>query len=156
MILDIKNEKEKGIYDEIWKDKVYGEVHPGESVLDIGANVGYFTLYALATGAKVIAFEPEPENFIRLDAQVKENDFMFASGHAFQMAVAGDDKGKKLYLNPENIGGHRITHDIEGRFVEVASITLDEVMEQHGPFDMMKMDCEGAEHGYSQPHLPRH
>ena len=147
MNFDIQNEKEQGIYDEIWVDKVYGEQpEPGQIVLDIGANIGYFTLYALQASAKVYAFEPEPHNYDRLVAQVKANDFIFASGSAFKAAVAGDEGGRTLYLNPVNIGGHRIVGDIGAGEIKVASITLDEICKDLERVDMIKMDCEGAEH----------
>ena len=145
MIFDIKDAKEQGIWDEIWTDKVYGDVQAGWTVIDIGANVGYFTLYALGAGAKVFAYEPEEKNYNRLVQQVKDNAFINANGDTRRAAVASDDKGRNLYLNSENIGGHRITHDAGGGVQTVPSVTLNQIIEEVGHVDLIKMDCEGAE-----------
>ncbi len=145
MIFDIQNEKEKGIWDEIWTDKVYGDVESGWTVLDIGANVGYFTLFALVAGARVFSYEPEEKNYERLVRQLKENEFISPKGGTFRSAVASDDAGRNLYLNSENIGAHRITHDAGGGIQRVPSITLNQIIDEVGHIDLIKMDCEGAE-----------
>lgn len=145
MIFDIQNEKEQGIYDEIWVDKVYGAVEPGWTILDIGANIGFFTLFALEAGARVYSYEPEEKNFERLKQQIIQNLDDPKRAHAYRCAVASDDEGRNLYLNAENIGGHRITHDAGGGIQRVPSITLNQIIEEVGHVDLIKMDCEGAE-----------
>jgi FkbM family methyltransferase len=145
MNFDIQNEKEQGIYDEIWVDKVYGDVEPGWTVLDIGANIGFFTLFALEAGARVYAYEPEEKNFERLEQQIIQNLDDPEHAHVYRLAVASDDEGRNLYLNAENIGGHRITHDAGGGIQRVPSITLNQIIEEVGHVDLIKMDCEGAE-----------
>lgn len=145
MNFDIQNEKEQGIYDEIWVDKVYGDVEPGWTVLDIGANIGFFTLFALEAGARVYAYEPEEKNFERLEQQIIQNLDDPERAHVYRCAVASDDEGRNLYLNAENIGGHRITHDAGGGIQRVPSITLNQIIEEVGHVDLIKMDCEGAE-----------
>ena len=150
MIFDIQNEKEQGIYDEIWVDKVYGDVAHGWTVLDIGANIGFFTLFAMKAGANVYAYEPEEKNYERLVAQVNEycvekNFGFIATARMKRCAVASDNEGRNLYLNAENIGGHRITHDAGGGIQRVPSITLNQIIEEVGHVDLIKMDCEGAE-----------
>ena len=142
MKFDIQNEKEQGIYDEIWVDKVYGDVAHGWTVLDIGANIGFFTLFALEASARVYAYEPEEKNFDRLKSQLDENK---TAANIYRCAVASDNEGRNLYLNAENIGGHRITHDAGGGIQRVPSITLNQIIEEVGHVDLIKMDCEGAE-----------
>jgi 2-polyprenyl-3-methyl-5-hydroxy-6-metoxy-1,4-benzoquinol methylase len=44
----------------IWLGK-YGKVSTGWTVIDIGANIGVFSLYAARAGATVIAYDPLPE-----------------------------------------------------------------------------------------------
>jgi FkbM family methyltransferase len=142
MKFDIRDEKEQGIWDEIWTDKVYGDVVPGWTVIDIGANVGYFTLFAAEAGAQVYAYEPEEKNYQRLAQTILDND---AKASASRCAVASDDAGRNLYLNPESIGGHRITHDAGGGVQRVPSITINQIINEVGHVDLIKMDCEGAE-----------
>src|SRR5215472_15515658 len=52
---------------EIFVDKLYFQggisISPGDTVLDVGANIGVFTLFAAKHGAQVYAFEPVPPTF---------------------------------------------------------------------------------------------
>jgi len=55
-----------GIYDEFETDIIKKEVHHGDVVMDIGANIGYFTIILaklVGDEGKVFAFEPDPTNF---------------------------------------------------------------------------------------------
>lgn len=50
------------------------QLQPGEVFLDIGANVGVYSLYAaLSRGARVIALEPESQNFAALNRNINAN-----------------------------------------------------------------------------------
>ena len=44
-------------------------------VVDVGANIGYFTMMAAAMGHDVVAFEPMPHNLGRLRSSVRANGF---------------------------------------------------------------------------------
>jgi amino acid adenylation domain-containing protein/FkbM family methyltransferase len=65
-----------GLYREIFEDLVYLrhgiEIKDGDCVLDVGANIGLFTLFVKqhARGARIYAFEPLPPNFEALRANV--------------------------------------------------------------------------------------
>ncbi|MFL6335978.1 MAG: amino acid adenylation domain-containing protein [Pyrinomonadaceae bacterium] len=65
-----------GLFREIFEDLVYLrhgiEIKDGDCVLDVGANIGLFTLFVKqhARGARVYAFEPLPPNFEALRANV--------------------------------------------------------------------------------------
>jgi 31-O-methyltransferase len=60
---------------EICDDKIYLQggvsVSPGDVVLDIGANIGVFTLFVAKQGAKVYAYEPMPPTFAVLQRNVE-------------------------------------------------------------------------------------
>ena len=59
-------------------DVVTKEIQPGDTVLDLGANIGYFTLlFAKLVGNNgiVFAFEPEPQNIALLTKNIKINNY---------------------------------------------------------------------------------
>jgi protein-L-isoaspartate O-methyltransferase len=54
------------------------QIHRGDVALDIGAQIGYYTLiFAKLVGeaGKVLAFEPDPDNFVLLEGNVKANGY---------------------------------------------------------------------------------
>src|SRR5258708_4586206 len=105
------------------------EIKPGQTVLDIGANIGYYTLIAaklVGPSGKVYAFEPDPTNFKILKKNVERN------GHSnvvlVNQAVADKNKKVRLYLNPANKGDHRIYDSKDGRSsIAVRTIRLDDL-----------------------------
>lgn len=78
---------------------VGGELGPGDIFVDIGANIGWFTLLAAARGATVHAFEPFSESLTRLARHVSLNRFssiqihpiaLGARNETLSLAVAGE------------------------------------------------------------------
>jgi FkbM family methyltransferase len=130
---------------------------PGYCVIDIGANIGYFTLLAASIVGKkgtVYAFEPEPTNFHFLCKNIELNDYDMVV--PFQKAVSNTSGTVKLYLaNERDTGAHTLRehHEMEyfntkayGKFVEVEAVKLDEVVSEiKKPVDFIKMDMEGSE-----------
>ncbi len=74
IVLDLPNgykitaiENTRIILDEIWDEKIYEKdftIKEGMTVLDIGANQGFFSLYAASKGAYVVSIETEEKNYI--------------------------------------------------------------------------------------------
>lgn len=78
------------------------EFHPGMTVLDIGANVGLFTLQVLRRcegNARVLAFEPAPQNFAYLERNLAEL-WPDASVQTFRCAVAAASGEATFYYRP--------------------------------------------------------
>lgn len=137
---------------QIFKDVVREE----DTVVDIGANIGYFTLLAaklVGSKGKVYAFEPEPRNYSMVLKNVELNGY--DNVIANQKAISNISGTVRLYLSDKDIGSHtlRERHDVpqfaesqSGEFVEVESITLDEFFNnKRCPINVIKMDMEGAE-----------
>lgn len=123
-------------------------VMPGDVVVDIGANIGYFTLLAsrlVGEQGRVYAFEPAPENFALLSKSLTANGSR--NVRAFQKAVSNNRGSAKLLLGEENWGSHRIVESAaEGQLVEVEITSLDEFFGNgHQKLDVVKMDAEGSE-----------
>ncbi len=122
-------------------------VLPNTAVLDIGANVGFFTTrfarWLDVSDGKVIAFEPEAENFQRLLANLSRLDLAANRVEALQCAVADQAGILCLAVNPYHPGDHKL--DAEGIPVEV--VTIDGILEARGwpTVSLIKIDVQGAE-----------
>jgi FkbM family methyltransferase len=123
-------------------------IGPQDVVVDIGANIGIFSLFAAArTGAAVHAYEPSPENFRFLERNLAQNGARAVVPH--QEAVADKDGSVILYLGLTS-GGNKLFDRVQGPSpgsVTVPSVTLERVMEENRleRIDFLKVDCEGAE-----------
>jgi FkbM family methyltransferase len=127
-------------------------VKPGMTVVDVGANFGYFTLLmgdAVGEQGKVIAVEPNPEAVSLLQETVTLN------GHAARTRIvpyALDAAAGSAWLwapdgEPKNAGLVATPHLPGGRTVEVPTTTLDEVALAYRRVDLVKIDAEGGEVG---------
>jgi FkbM family methyltransferase len=131
------------------KRNIYGtRIHPGDIVLDAGANVGVFTRKALWSGAgKVIAIEPGPEN---LECLRRTFAAEIADGRVvvYPKGIWDKDDVLRLNIDPANSAKDSFLRMSENaNFVAVPLTTVDEmVAELRLPkVDFIKMDIEGAE-----------
>jgi FkbM family methyltransferase len=126
-------------------------LRPGMRVVDVGANVGYYTVLAsrlVGPTGTVLAFEPEPENHALLVRNLAANGCRNA--HAFPVALAERAGVTQLHRDRTNLGNPSMVGanvpDPAGA-VEVETATLDDVLggRGEGPIDFMKIDVQGAE-----------
>jgi len=122
------------------------EIKNGDVVLDLGANIGFYTLLAAELVGKlgrVFAFEPEPNNFICLEKNVRLNGY--ENVVLVRKAVLNKTDRCTLYLSDQDSSTHRIYDMCDGRrFIDVESIRLDDYFHDQR-VDFIKMDIEGAE-----------
>ena len=123
-------------------------IRPGMTVVDIGAHVGLFTLSAarvVGPGGKVIAFEPEANNFNLLKRNVSLNGY--CNVECRKQAISSETGHSHFFASPFNTGDHRLFyHGKERKPVEVETISLDDFSEKfHAQIDVIKMDIQGAE-----------
>jgi FkbM family methyltransferase len=127
-------------------------------LIDIGANVGMYTIWAAKTrGMRVYAFEPESQNYALLCKNIVLNDL---SGQVVAYCVALSDESafSLLYLSDFHAGGschtfgEKLDHRLEHRDSKYAqgcvSATLDQLVET-GVVPMpnhIKVDVDGLEH----------
>lgn len=120
-------------------------VAPGEQVADIGAHVGYFTVLLsklVGPAGKVVAFEPEADNFELLRANCILNGCNNVRPEP--LAVADRSGRAELYLAVGNLGDHRL-HATPGRpSREVGVVRFDEYW-AGGRLDFIKLDAQGGE-----------
>ena len=115
-------------------------------IIDIGANIGYYTtLFSkLASNGTIYAFEPDESNFRLLQKNCCLNDL--ANVELFNCAVGDEDCSRRLFLSEHNMGDHRLYPIEESRsFSLVKMITIDQFLKSNKPFDFIKMDIQGFE-----------
>jgi FkbM family methyltransferase len=151
----IFSEYEAGFWAQVWLFDEYGvrncRLVPGSLVIDIGANVGFFSwrVFACQPKATVVAFEPEKANLAKLSLVFSR---LGIAGEVVAAACGSYDGPGQLYLrNP-------VTHSLvkehhpeldEGRSAQVEVVRLDSWMAAHGlgaaPAELIKVDVEAAE-----------
>lgn len=124
------------------------EITKGMTVVDVGANIGYFTLLgssSLGDKGKVYAFEPDERNFDLLLKNIELN--CFDNIIPVRRAVSNVTGESLLFLNRYS-GWHSLVN-AHGNFVSsvvVETVTLDDYFaNSDSVIDVVKIDVEGAE-----------
>lgn len=125
---------------------------PINTVVDIGANVGYFSLSMLAmnSNTSVFAYEPIPVNFNQLNKYRSENpDFSF---NVFNSAVTKSGV-ESISLNYDDSDTFTTSASIfddnqQKNKLVVKATSLDKIFEDNRlkTIDLLKLDCEGSEY----------
>jgi FkbM family methyltransferase len=145
---------DRAILGDVWARDVYrvrdapGACH---TILDVGAHVGAFTLLAAETwpGARVIACEPDAENFRLLEEHVRGRPGV----EAVRAAVVGDDVVEVDFhmvadKAGQNSGGGSCRRPEAGSVrVRVPAVSVVRLWQEKGltSCDLLKLDCEMAE-----------
>lgn len=149
MYLDKKDALELSVrvYEPLQVNFVKKTVKEGDTVLDLGAHIGYYTLlFAKLVGneGKVFSFEPNPENFSLLKKNVKENGYN--NVEIFQKAVSGKTGKTKLYISEVSPGSRIYDSNEDQKTMEIETVCLDDYFKDYDKkISFIKMDVEGAE-----------
>jgi len=131
---------------------VWGWLRAGQTVLDVGAHVGQYTLLAsgiVGQAGRVIAFEPHPV----LGRVLRRNVARAGCQNVTVLPVAlgrAPGPGTLVLHPPDNFGGSSLRPDdasAQDARAPVEVTTLDEALDRLGgpPVDLAKLDVEGAE-----------
>ena len=127
-------------YEPIETDIVKSNVKKNDIVVDVGANIGYYTLLMAKNEANVFSYEPEPQNFELLKKNVRLND-LSTNVKLYNKAVSNFNGNSKLALAEHTTGQHKLGTNRFGNEtinVEVIKLELDKI-------DFAKIDVEGSE-----------
>jgi FkbM family methyltransferase len=122
-----------------------------KNIVDAGANIGVFSVWTARRlpQCRILALEPFPETFARLQHNIGANDFG-SRIETVQMALAADSGQRAMPTASQSQRRSLVAQDernVEGNVVTVPSITLPELMERRRleQIDLLKMDIEGSE-----------
>jgi FkbM family methyltransferase len=130
-------------------------IKEGDTVIDVGANIGYYTLFfrsLVGDSGKIVAFEPEKNNFAILKKNVEINNFK--NIELYNYALGSENKKVQMILS-DKIGEHRIYNEKSShtsvnsnsinenpKLIEVNVVKLDDYVKTA---DFVKFDAEGYE-----------
>jgi FkbM family methyltransferase len=137
------------LYDEVYTRNL--GISQNDVVVDVGAHIGIFTLYAARRGRMVIAVEPEPRNYKWLLINTRLNNVK--NVRLLNIALSDFDGEAHLYISSESIA-HTLVPDVTTRTKDVIGSLrvpvrrLDSVLREHVDKSdelFVKVDVEGAE-----------
>ncbi len=154
----VEREIALGTFEKEYVDLFYSTINSGDIVLDIGANVGYFTLIAakkVGSEGKVYAFEPVERNYKRLERNLEINDTRNVK--TFNFGLSDREEVLPMVIPEGNfgestIGEKNFTALVKGqktknRRIKAKFFAFDYFnrIEEISNVNVIKVDVEGAE-----------
>ena len=123
-------------------------INPEWTVMDIGANIGYYALMEARVCKKVYAIEPGTDNYPVLLDNVRLNGY--GNIETYRTAIGDHNGTVKFTINPTAPNWNRVAVDgnsDSGHVIEVPLQKLDSFWEDRGrpKVNMLRMDVEGYE-----------
>jgi len=137
---------------QIWEpyetELVVNNLSAGDVFLDIGANIGYYSVIAssiVGGSGQVIAYEPESDNYRLLVENLQLNQL--SNVQSFQAALADYSGSGYLYMNSENRGDHQIYNSggDRNRVKTTILCAADHLTDLVSKVDFIKVDTQGSE-----------
>src|SRR6056297_1236331 len=140
---------EDGIWEEQETSILLALLKPGHVFVDVGANLGYFSLIAsllVAEQGSVVAFEPEAENFRLLKMNCELNEL--TNVHCVNAALGHENAEGSLFLSESNMGDHSISPgDERQQRQDIAIVNGSELLlNLQNRVDVIKIDTQGYEY----------
>lgn len=128
----------------------YGVLRDYNTIVDIGANLGCFAIYAARQcdnpNVRIFCFEPVESNFRVLQENIRSNS-LEGRIMPFKFAVAGSSGERTIMRADSPINSFEISYG-SSKTESVICTTIPEIIESHGlsEIDLLKVNCEGAEY----------
>jgi len=122
------------------------EIASADKIIDIGAHIGGFSIYAAVNGQAVFSYEPDTRNIAKLRENIKINNLK--NVFYFEKAVNATGERVTFYFS-QNSSENSLFETNKGLpHTEVEGITLKEIFEANSieKCNFLKLDCEGAEY----------
>ncbi len=120
-------------------------IQPGDVVLDIGANIGFYAnILSQLVGrtGKVHCFEPDSLNF----AHLKNNTRHYKNIIINNRAVGSKTEMLKIYTSKNlNVDHRTYKPDVYDQEIKIQAVSIDDYLENNKRVDFVKMDIQGFE-----------
>jgi FkbM family methyltransferase len=139
----------KGTYEKGTLNLIKQLLSKDKNMLDIGANIGFVSLYAstiVGSNGRIFSFEANPETVPLLEENIRINSF--ENIHVFPFGLGLETERLKIF--PETIDQNRGAASLDGsvsqgeRYIEIDVKKLDDVKIEL-PISLLKIDVEGWE-----------
>lgn len=137
-----------GTFAVVFLRKEYGTPAGARTIVDVGANLGCFSVFAATEcpEAIVYSYEPGASNFAVLGRNIAANNLQNRV-RAYQMAIGGQEGKRELAVGESPMNS--IVMKVDSSHSEIVRCTtLGEIMSSNGlsQIDFLKLNCEGAEY----------
>ena len=152
----------EGVWEEIETNFIKTIVNQGDVVVDVGANLGWYTIILANLVGKhgsVFAFEPAPNNYKFLLKNIQINN-VNSQVKTYQTALLDSNSTVDFELSKENFGDHRIrfnffnfnepekNNESYRKVITIKAITMNKALEEiitDRKIKLIKIDCQGSE-----------
>lgn len=113
--------------------------------VDIGANIGYYTVRLASAGARVLALEPNPVAYHRMLVNLRLNDL---ADRVMALPVGVGEEGETTISFGKNMGsGSVVSPDAQANMITIRTLPLVDILTSQGIREIaaLKVDVEGAE-----------
>ena len=117
----------------------------GDRILEIGCHHGFHSMLlsqCVGPDGFVLALEAEPQNALIAQSQIALNKL---TGQCLVCHAAGADQPGTLNIATADGSNGYIQYQKEAQTTSVKAVTGDQLQEEYGPFDLIKIDVEGFE-----------
>lgn len=128
--------KYEGYESELMKTQIGKE----DVCVDVGANIGFYTILMARRAKRVYALEPEEKSYEILKKNVEENNLK----NVVLLKMAASDKNEKKFLkiDMKNYGNGKIC---DGNGQAILTKALDKILEHEQKISLIKVDTQGWE-----------
>lgn len=143
---------ENGVWEDHETRLFKSHLRPGDVVVDLGANVGWFAVQAILAGATVHAFEPVPQIAALTQRNIERAMERGPGKGTLHVAAAGDGPGKaQIALAEKNHGDNRVLDSDSGRpsdmsdahTIDIEIVRVDDHVQDQAR--ILKVDTQGSE-----------
>ena len=150
--VDIRERHDWSLYKKMLKGKtlepnvlnfIKNVLKEGDIFIDIGANIGYYSLLAasiVGKSGKIYSFEPTPQTYLKFRENLVLNSFNNII--PYRLAISDKPSAVKLYID-QNSQDLNSTYRETDQFIIVQSFPINKIVKEKA--NLIKIDCEGCE-----------
>lgn len=154
--ITLRSDADASVYFEIFDEREYSILDPiilssKNTIIDIGAHTGMFSMYASSIQNKtpILAYEPSPENFELLKKNIRENNFL--NIFPKNLAVSSESGQRVLFLKEDSHNHSLISDEFDINEQKIFTTSLSQIVDKIQAIfdtdraDLLKIDAEGIE-----------